>query len=193
MSGDFDYSGSSEALPDDRSLSMLSTLVQDLLDAEVAVAQAEEILKAKQAVRDALAEREIPDLMERLGIQHFATTGGVEVEVRKRLRCSPPVANREACWNWLEEHGHGGLIKRTVLASFSREQQEAASELSEELSHRGFLTRQERKVESATLTAFANERFKEEQGGSIPPHQLFPMELFGAYEHRTTQLKLPKK
>ena len=76
--------------------------------------------------------------------------------------------------DWLEDQGHGGLIKRTVSVAFNRDQENEAVKLMDELSSEFSGVSQDHKVESATIRAFIREQLEEGVD--------FPMDMFGAVQ-----------
>jgi len=75
---------------------------------------------------DALRKKWIPEKMEELGIESVRITGVGTVSERTDAYCSVPAANRQALYEWLEEHDHKDLITDTVnsstLKAFVKEQ-----------------------------------------------------------------------
>ena len=147
-------------------LAALATFADELSDAELEAARlGQELKKAKAHVAD-LAERTIPELMDTLGVKQFTTTSGLKIEVRRTIRASIPAGNKVRALNWLDEHGHSGLIKRNILVAFDRDQMEEAHTLQRELGVKFENVKEEQKVEPSTLRAFIGEQLK--AGEEIP-------------------------
>jgi len=161
-------------------LAVLSQLAVDLNQADLAVARREEDLRKAQQVATDLSERQIPELMDSLGIETFTTTAGLKVTVGRTIRASIPAAQKEQAMAWLDEHGHGGLIKRSVVVAFNREDEAQAKRLAENLQETYGSVKSDQKVESSTLRAFIAERLK--LGEDIP------LALFGAWEQRKAKV-----
>jgi hypothetical protein len=171
--------------PSGNDLAALSRLADDLADAEERVAQLEAKLKIAQAQVMDIAERQIPEVMDNLGVRSFTTQNGYKVEVQKKIRASIPAGNKDSAYNWLDENGHGGLIKRSISVAFNREQEKTARELQAQLSDQFENVKEDRKVEPSTLTAFIREQL--EVGASIP------LDLFGAWEQRVARISRTDK
>lgn len=181
-----DYSGfKTDETLDASKLASLSNLVDHQREEEMEVARFDGLLKdAKERLRD-VAERQIPDLMDEIGVDTITTSQGLKVSVKTTLHASVPVVQRDAAWNWLDEHGHGGLIKRSVMVAFNRDQEAAADELVDGLRSKFPNVKTERKVEPSTLSAFIREQLQE--GEEVP------LELFGALVKRRAKIEEAKK
>lgn len=171
--------------PSGNDLAALSRLVDELADAENNVAVLEAKLEAARGRVTDLAERQIPEVMDNVGIESFKTTSGFEVKVSKKIRASIPAANKSAAYDWLDQNGHSGVIKRSIAVAFTREQQEEAQALRDDLSEKFENVREERKVEPSTLAALIREQL--EVGAEIP------MDLFGAWEQRVARISRVEK
>jgi hypothetical protein len=166
--------------PTSDALAQLNRLAAELNAAEVEAEKAKESLaKANEVVTD-LAERQIPELMDQLGLAEYRTTEGFRIKIAKTIRASIPAAQKDAAMDWLDEHGHGGLVKRTVLVSFSREEEVKAAKLVTELGKKFENVATDRKVEPSTLRAFIAEQLS---GG-----EAIPLPLFGAWEQRIAKI-----
>ena len=175
------YPLATEHGPED--LKTLARLAGELQQAKLNVQNIEEQLKtAKAKVRD-IGEKRIPDLMELIGISDFSTTSSppVRITVKNVIRASVPASRRFEAYSWLDDHGHGGLIKRSIQVSFDREAISDAKQLQKELDTRFENVREDQKVEPSTLRAWIKEQLS--QGEPVP------MELFGAWEQRIAHVE----
>jgi hypothetical protein len=86
---------------------------------------------------------------------------------------------------WLDDHGHGGIIKRNITVGFNRDQEGDASVLQDELSDRFENVKADRKVEPSTLRAFIADQL--EAGAAVP------LDLFGAWEQRVARVSRTNK
>lgn len=160
----------------------LQTLVKQLSEAEAKVAELKAQLEVAVAARDELAHVRIPELMDSLGQERLVLTNlGVEVRVNEKIRASIPVDHRPKAFKWLEENGHGSLIKRSIVVVFNREQQEAAAQLYRQLQSEFAGVKQDMKVEPSTLAAFVREQLG--NGSDLP------LDLFGVFRQRVTEVK----
>ncbi len=165
-------------------LTGLTNLVTTMREEETAVADLEAKLKhAKERLRD-VAERQIPDLMDEVGLKDFVTSEGLKVTIKRTIRASIPTGNKESAMAWLDDHGHGALIKRMVNVAFNPDEEDKAAALMQDLKSDFPMVKTDRRVESATLRAFIREKI--EAGDEIP------LELFGAWEQRIAKVEVKK-
>ena len=178
------YEAFNEA-PASADLAGLSRLAEELANAEAQAASVTERLEAiKMRITD-LSERQIPELMDSLGVAHFRTTSGFEISVRKTIRASIPVSRREEAMEWLDAHGHGGIVKRNITVGFNRDQEQDAATLESELGERFENVKTDRKVEPSTLRAFI--------AGQLEAGAEVPLDLFGAWEQRVARVSRSDK
>jgi hypothetical protein len=177
MTGYEAFKGSAAAPSD---LALLSQLATQLNAAELEAAKLEEQLAAAKAQVTDLAERQIPELMDGLGLKTFTTTSGFRVDVKRTIRASIPAAKKDEAMRWLDDNGHSGLIKRSVLVAFDREQEKDARKLEQQLGKKFENVKTELKVEPSTLRAFIGEQLA--LGAEMP------LELFGAWEQRIAKI-----
>jgi hypothetical protein len=166
--------------PTTAALSLLSRLANDLNAAELEVAKLEAALTAAKARVTDFAEHQIPELMDEIGIKTITTTSGFRVDVRKIIRASIPAGSKDEAMKWLDDHGHSGLIKRSILVAFDRTQEKEARKLEEQLGKKFENVKTELKVEPSTLRSFIGERLA--NGDEIP------LELFGAFQQRIAKI-----
>lgn len=152
-------------------MALLSKLAEDQWAAQKRVAEAEENLKrAKEALRT-IAEGQIPEVMDRIGLAQVLTGSGLQIKVKSVLKANISEENRPAAIGWLRDNGHEKLIKNTftVIA----EDQEG---LEEYLTQHALEYSAAPKVHPNTLNKFVREKL--EAGEDIP------VDLFGVYDIR---------
>ena len=114
-------------VPNDNALAALSSLAEQLEQAELAEAEAEAAYnKAKDKTRD-LAERQVPELMEAVGMKKFTTASGLNIDVTEKIRVSVPKANKDAAMDFFDENGMSGLVKRKIAIEFEKEEERWAN------------------------------------------------------------------
>lgn len=159
----------------------LNALVKEKAEADAEVAKAEAALKQAQNRQRAVSEEALPELMDELGLTTFKTTSGLSVSVKEKVRVSVPAARREAAYDWLEQHGHSGLIKREVSVAFNRGQEDEADELIKQIRPKFPDCKTQRQVAPATMRSFVVNSLKD--GDEIP------FDLFGVYRQRIAEVK----
>lgn len=157
---------------------LMETRIQEVADAETRLATAQENLKS-------VSEHQIPAQLELMGLKEFVDSEGRKVKVVTKIRVSLPEAKKPAAFAWLQDNGHGGLIKRTVTVAFNRDQQAAATELAVSLQGKFAGVKQALKVEPATLSAFIK--------GQLEDGADFPEDVFKVFEQKTTKITQPKQ
>lgn len=174
-----DYSEHVDPVSDD-TLGKLSRLGSELAEAEEKVEQTEEQLGLyKKRVTD-LAEVRIPELMDQVGLSHFTTREGLRFKVVDSVHAHISKANHVEAMQWLDDNGHGPLVKRNVIIEFGQEQEESALELAQELQKKYAGVLQKRAVHASTLKAWAREQLEEGKP--------FPLKLFGIHTRRVAKI-----
>jgi len=174
----FDYSGyTTQEAPSDDKLTRLRQLGEEMLRREAAVKDAESALQdAKMALSD-ITEIAIPRIMQEVGIDALQLQDGNELRLKEVLAANISAERADAAHRWLEENGQGGLIKRRVIVSFSREQESQAKKLIANLNK--YKTPMpymvDRKVEPPTLKKAVAEM---KEAGALTPEA---ENLFGVY------------
>lgn len=158
---------------------VLEDQVKALWEAEKHVADLEEQLKKAKAEVRAISEQQIPSTLEDMGLEEATVTGGLKVMIKESVHASPKADRRDELYDWLEEHGHGGLIKRTGVFQTGRDNEKKFKRWIKSI--KTYPGQFNRKVEPSTLRSFVNEQLKE--GTEIP------MDLFGAYTIRKAQVE----
>lgn len=159
----------------------LSQLAQQAgeLEEEIGALETEQKI-LKKRLRTIL-EKEIPSLMEDAGCEDFTTTSGLKITLKDVVRAAIPVSSRPEAYAWLQENGHGAIIKRTVAVGFAVDEESDAAQLEKILRSQYTNVRQEQKVEPSTLRAFVREQL--EEGGELP------LDLFGVFVQRCAKIQ----
>lgn len=146
-----------------------------LLEAQLALANAE------KAVEE-LAQKEIPNLLESVGLNTITTRDGLKVTIKETVHARLSGETKDAALKWLEENGHSGLIRREVKIPFTREEEEACRELAEQLQGEYPDLTMDRNVHHSTLRSFVRGELEEDTGE-------FPRDLFNVYIKKTAQIE----
>lgn len=165
------------------SLAELQKLAELQAEAEAKVKRIEAELSAAQKVLSDLAERQVPELMDSIGIEEFTTRTGLKISIKEVIRASIPKANEVRAFAWLRANGSGALIKRNIVASFGMGEDDQADHLLDIMQEEhieGVSDKQS--VHPSTLSSFVTKRL--EAGEELP------IELFGVHRQRFAQVKL---
>ena len=150
------------------SLTEMAELARALVDADKNVESADiSLATAKERAR-LLRE----ETMQELGLESLVLDTGQKLKVQQEVYASIPAANKLAAYDWLNEHGFGGLIKVEVSTQFAKGDQDKAIDLAQTLRGMGFDPALDQGVHAQTLKAFLKEQLS--KGANIP------LELFGA-------------
>ena len=152
----------------------------------------EERLKATNIALEAQYYRELPDLMDAAGIalvelppegNYPAVVAKAGPFYRANIAADWPPEKRAAAFKWLDDNGHGDLIKTTVSVPFSRDQRDEAKELKEKLEAEGLPTVVGESIPWATLTAWLKEMVEKHSATDLP------LETLGATVGRVVTIK----
>lgn len=113
--------GVEETPVDELRLNNLKRLAKDLVLIDMRIAEAEEELKRMKTDRERLRRFRIPELMTELGIDSVTAdnhTCELVTDVTATLPKEPD--RKDAAINWLVNHGHGGIVKRTVTVELPK-------------------------------------------------------------------------
>lgn len=181
MSSWEEYVSDTEEVPGHNVKAVLRDQIKRLQDAETQVAELEEALKLAKARVRQLTEYEIPNTFETLGIDPDSKirVDGYEVTVVDKISASPKAADREKVYDWLEENGHTGLIKRKAVFDVGRDDVDKVQEWMTGVE--GYRGEFERRVEPQTLSAFVRSQ--------VADGKEIPTELFGMRSVRTVKVK----
>ena len=163
----------------DEQLGELGKAAGDLVTQQHLVAAAERDLKEMKAEERRLAEQVIPELMDNLGMDKITLRSGHVISVKDAVQCGILAANRPKAYKWLDEHGHGGLIKTAVAAKFGRGEKEDA--LNAMAALEGYNPTLTESVHAGTLKAWA--RVELEAGRALPD------DIFNVHVVRLTTVK----
>ena len=173
-----DFGDHAAAPPSQDKLEQLSSLVEDMEEAEAELVKAEEELRKCKARLNGLLEHDIPDLMLELKQPVLHTSDGRKIEIKEVVRARLPEAFRPRGHDWLIKNGHAGIIKRTVEVAFAAVEGDAAQELLSNMEKEyGGDARQVMKVESSTLTSFIKKQLVRESTEGYDGQEL-PRDVF---------------
>lgn len=161
-----DYSEHIEA-PTHEALTKLTEKVDEQVELQAQEALLTEKLKEVQAKLQQVSERDIPELMEEIGLEDFKTKSGMQVEVKKATRANIKEENRTAAFAWLKATGNDAIIKNEITYSFGRGEDSVADALIDHVKgfDRPLTASKKQSVHAQTLGAFV--RAREEAGDEI--------------------------
>jgi len=163
----------------DSTLAQLSKLAEEQAGVQAKVAYLEAQLAAARDELKDLAERQVPELMDEVGISEFKTSSGLKIKIAETIRASISKVNAARAFAWLKEHGHAALIKSEVSVAFGKGCESDAEALAKQLSQ-NFEVEMNTSVHPQTLAAWVRERLGE--GEEVP------LDLFGVHRQRVSKI-----
>lgn len=177
-----DYSGEASP-PSPDTLRRLADLAAQAKARELAVANLEAKLKEEKQALSALVERDIPTIMDEIGMSDFRIKDGTRILVKDVVRASISADRQEAAKEWFDANGLAGIVKRRFIISFNRDQTALVNKFAADLRKRKvpLAVSIENKVEPMTLKALVTRRL--EAGEEVP------MELLGVFVQRVAKIE----
>ncbi len=172
-------------------LDEIRALARTAQSLEQAVADAEEHLTNLKRMRNHLVEGELPELMDSVGLKSITVeakgnlpefTCAVKTIYRCNIGANWEAERRRAAFEWLENHGHGSLIKTEVNVPFSREDRERVSAFVKLLEQSNVHYNVKENVHPSTMTSWLREMV--ERRNETPP-----LDTLGGYIGREAVIK----
>ena len=173
--------------PIDSQLKVITKIGEKVVENKKNIAKLdEEVKSAKEKLRK-VVEEELPDAMTSVNLRTFELEDGTNFSVKDEIFVSIREDRRAGALKWLEDNGHGDLIKHDVKVSFGRGDHESAEDLKKILgkSFKSIPYDERMNVHSGTLKVFAKERYS--LGETLPE------EHFSVYEASVAKVKLGKE
>jgi len=184
---DFEKDSGTDATTDD--LQEIGSLSKQLVRLKMRVLYHVAVTKSIAEDITRLEKTDIPTIMKRCKLKKFTLDNGVVVECKDDLSASISKVNEPNAFKWLEENGHGSLIKTKEEIFFDRKDEELRIEFEKIINKTKFKNLMSKKcsVHAATLKAFFK-TYIEEKGEVNDKIK----KLFGIFQYGTTKLKIPK-
>ena len=164
----------------DDELSRISELCKKQVFLEKEVQHLNEKLAETAKQLSLVQEHELPDAMAEAGLSEIKLQDGTKVTCQSLVGAHITKAKANDAHKWLENNGHGGLIKRELTFKFNREDT-AHEGMIEQYTRMGWTNfNLKEAVHPSTLKAFVREQV--EQGSDIPPN------LFNIYTGFKTKI-----
>lgn len=175
-------------LPTKEEMSSLAVLVAEWEQNESAIGIATEQMKALASHKLKLETNLIPSLMASAGgIDKFTLDNGTAITIKDELFASITQAKQQEAFAWLEEHGHGDVIKNEMKIALGKgddanERFSSIIAVAESLGITDYSAK--RSVHPGTLAALIREQLGE--GVELPK------ETFGVHQQRRAVIKVAK-
>jgi hypothetical protein len=163
-------------------LKYLTTLIEKLGSKKTELKEAEEVVERITEEIRHLSGVVIPGIFDELGVKKITLQNGKEVKIHSEWVGSISKDNSLAAYSWLEDNGHGSIIKKTIDIGLKKGESETAKKIREWLIHEKIFSFKEgSSVHHSTLKSFINEQ--KEKGSDLPD------ELFGTFQVKETKVK----
>lgn len=130
------------------------------------IAELKDELKKLESKLRHISEVELPEALSSAGVSEITLQNGAKIEVKKAYYPSITRANEEAAYRWLEEHGHGSLLKTAVTLVFAAGEDPVG--MIDELEGRGLSPSAKRSIHTGQFRAWARRQI-EDEGSEVPP------------------------
>jgi hypothetical protein len=166
-------------------LAEITKLAEKQFEIEKRIAELESQLEKAKAELKTVAENQLPEAMEQVGLGDYTTTTGIYVKVAEEIRASLAAKNRPKGFDWLEKNNAGGVIKSKVIIEFPRSKLTVANELVQKLRNENLPANLERKVEFQTLQCLIKDKLS--NGEEVP------LDIFSVHRQRVAKVKAGEK
>lgn len=177
-----------EAAPTpEEALNRLHRLVLLAVASEKRMEDLQAQLVAEGTVHRTILERELPQLMQQARLKKTTLEDGTQLTLKEDVYASIAGERQGEAFRWLNENGHGDLIKNELKCNFGKGEEQMAIEAEALLRQhfQGLEPERKQSVHPQTLRAFVREQI---QGG-----KQVPMETFGVGFVTKVTYKLPKQ
>lgn len=171
---------------DNDKLQQLTKLAEEQRRLEDLIARSEVKLGEYREQFKAIAERQLPNLMDELELEEFKTKSGLKIKVSEKIRASIPEARMDEAIQWLDENKHDKLVRRLFVIQFNKEEEDWANKFQRDLRQRKKPVNctQKKDIHNRTLVSFVTREL--EAGNELP------LDLFGVFRQRVSLVEVPK-
>lgn len=157
-----DYSNfNDKPQPSNEQMAQLGRLVDESQRIEMELVNHERKLKSGKSELDDILDRQIPTLMQDMGLTKVTTADGLNVELDHPIEASIPKDQEAIAFKWLEDNAAGGLLKRMIGIEFGMHEEQIAKELLTQLEGKFAGVSLKTTIHHSTLKAFVRERLRE--------------------------------
>jgi len=174
-----DFQGNQGSQSDLQALTNLAAYQQELEDR---IAETEQVLKDLGEKLRTVSWQQIPEMMEKLGMETFTLKGGHTIKVEQKLQLSVPKKNKDQAYAWVEEQGGSAIVKRAFVIAFDKEQEKLARKFKADCDRRkvSLPIEETKAVHSSTLNKFLRDKMAD--GVDVP------LDLFGGFQQKIAKI-----
>ncbi len=183
----YDYSGHDDGptVNDEDILGRISVLADEMHDIDKQIAKTDLEVKKLRETHRQIAEEQLPELFEQVGMEELKTRSGLPLKLKNRVHTNISKGRKPNAIAWLDENGQGGMVKRSVIIDFDKTQEDKVKALLR-LINRGWPNnRTELDVHASTVKAFVVRQLAE--GKEIP------LDIFGVHCVDVVEITSSKK
>lgn len=173
-------------MQDEATLENLVKKAEQLAEINEVIAEMEESVSNLKKHANHISQKELPEMMEELGMKTFELKDGSKLGIKDFINGSlpkDPMAFEDAI-EWLVDHDLESIIKTDVSLKFGKGEENFAKNAVEMLKENGYEPEEKYGVHPMTLASSIKELY--ESGVDIP------FEKLGLYKGRKAEIKLPK-
>lgn len=161
-------------------------------DQQTEVKELEERLAKSKASLFQLATKDLPELFNEHKVRNITLEAegnhpAYTVSVNPYYKAVLPKDNEDAGLRWLEENGHGDIIRRSYTINLDRDSEAQANELRSFLELHDLPFEDKETVPWTTLTAFVKEQVEKSNKSDKVPAP--PLDLLGAFVGQMAKIK----
>ena len=160
-------------------------LIEKAQGLKAAIEGFEENLNEMKEDHRILIEVDLPQAMQQCGLDTFGNAElGVDVELENKVDAKIPQKFEEQAYGWLQDNGHGSLIKSILQVSFDKGEYDKLQTIIDAAATAGLPTEGKRSIHASTLKSFVKSML--EDGKELP------LEYFGVFQRTVAKIK-PRK
>lgn len=161
-------------------------MARAMRDLALEIKSLEELMASKQKLLTQLSTKDLPDLFDQhhirsIGLDAEGNEPAYDVVAQPYYKAVLP-KEEDAGLRWLEEEGHGDMIRRSYTVNLNKDSQKEAAALRKFLEKHDMAFDEKETVPWTTLTAFVKEQIEKR-------HKTPPLEILGATVGRVVKLK----
>lgn len=171
----YDYSDFSEdeAPNQEDVLGRISKLADEMHDTDKKIAEAELNVKKLKEKHRQIAEEQLPELFEQVGMKELKTRSGLPLKLKNKVHTNISKGRKPTAIAWLDANGQGGMVKRNVIIDFDKTKEDKVKALLRLIGRGWPNNRVELDVHAATVKAFVTRQLKE--------GKVIPLDVFGVH------------
>lgn len=165
----YDYSGvedTTAASNEEDVLGRISVLADKMHNLDKEIAESELKTKKLKDQHRQIAEEQLPELFEQVGMSELKTLSGLPLKLRNKVHTNISKGRKPTAIAWLDKNGQGGMVKRKVVIDFDKTQEDKVKALLRLIGKGWPNHRTELDVHSQTVKAFVKRQL--EDGKDIP-------------------------